>query len=304
MSDPLHDHMVRVAAFKWLEEQVVAVGDYVLPWALLRAGFSFEGTRVPLVSPKGIFRPAVLPEIPLTIRSSESGPYDDGLSPDGHLLYRYRGKDPWHRDNVGLREAMIQSKPLIYLRAAGGGRYLTAWPIYVVDDDPAGLTFTVSLERSRALGRGDDEGLIQDPPDIQQAYGSATVRRRLHQSIFRERVLSAYRRQCALCRLRYPELLDAAHIIPDPELEGEPIVQNGLSLCKLHHAAFDHNFLGVRPDYVVEVREDVLEEEDGPMLVHGLQDLHSQRILLPRLSRLRPDPERLASRYERFRAAG
>jgi predicted restriction endonuclease len=40
-------------------------------------------------------------------------------------------------------------------------------------------------------------------------------------------------------------------------------VPNGLSLCALHHAAFDGNVLEVRPDLKVEIRLGVLEEEDG-----------------------------------------
>ncbi len=44
-----------------------------------------------------------------------------------------------------------------------------------------------------------------------------------------------------------------------------------MSLCQLHYAAFDRSFLGVRPDYIIRVRTDVLEEVDGPMLRHGLQ---------------------------------
>ena len=80
---------------------------------------------------------------------------------------------------------------------------------------------------------------------------------------FRERVLEAYRHQCALCHLKHDELLDAAHIIPDADPEGEPVVSNGLALCRLHHSAFDKFFIGVRPDYRIEVRPDLLEEEDG-----------------------------------------
>lgn len=97
-------------------------------------------------------------------------------------------------------------------------------------------------------------------------YITATVRQRLHQRTFRERVMQACGEQCSLCRLRHGELLDAAHIIPDGRPGGDPIVQNGLALCKLHHAAFDRRFLGIRPDYMVEVRRDLLEENDGPML--------------------------------------
>jgi putative restriction endonuclease len=100
-----------------------------------------------------------------------------------------------------------------------------------------------------------------------------------------------------VCRLRHPELLDAAHILPDGHPRGLPVVPNGLSLCKLHHAAFDEHVLRVRPDYVIELREDVLHEEDGPMLEHGLKGFHGKVLLLPRTASLRPDPELLDLRY-------
>ena len=87
---------------------------------------------------------------------------------------------------------------------------------------------------------------------------------------------------------------------PDGEPGGDPIVSNGLALCKLHHAAFDNFFLGIRPDYVIEIRPDVLDEEDGPMLLHGLQGLNGKRIFAPRSPRFRPSPERLQIRYQQF----
>ncbi len=116
-------------------------------------------------------------------------------------------------------------------------------------------------------------------------------------------MLEAYRRQCAFCRLRHEELLDAAHIVPDPEPLGEPRVQNGLALCTLHHAAFDRLFLGVRPDYVIEVRPDILSEGDGPTLVHAIQRLHGSRIVMPASRNDRPDPNLLEVRYSQFRQA-
>ena len=125
----------------------------------------------------------------------------------------------------------------------------------------------------------------------------------MHQQAFRERVLQAYRDHCAICRLRHRELLDAAHILADAHERGEPVVSNGLALCRLHHAAFDTNILGIRPDYVIEIRTDILEEIDGPMLQHGIQGFQNTRIQLPRHLELRPDPERLAERYDAFRRA-
>jgi len=69
-------------------------------------------------------------------------------------------------------------------------------------------------------------------------------------------------------------------------------VSNGLSMCKIHHAAYDSDIVGVRPDGVAEVRRDVLEETNGPMLRHGLQEVHGVRLLLPRSPALRPSVER------------
>ncbi len=113
----------------------------------------------------------------------------------------------------------------------------------------------------------------------------------------------AYRTTCSVCRLRHGELLDAAHIVGDKQEHGDPVVPNGLALCKIHHAAFDANILGVRPDYVVEVRADVLAEIDGPMLKYGLQENHGGSLFVPRSPAERPDPERLEVRYEEFRRA-
>jgi putative restriction endonuclease len=126
---------------------------------------------------------------------------------------------------------------------------------------------------------------------------------RLHQQSFRARVLVAYRDRCAVCRLRHRELLDAAHILPDGHPEGRPVVPNGLSLCTLHHAAFDRYVLGVTPDLGIEIRGDVLEEEDGPMLQHGLQGFHGAKLIIPTASHLQPNRIFLATRYELFRKA-
>jgi putative restriction endonuclease len=79
-------------------------------------------------------------------------------------------------------------------------------------------------------------------------------------------------------------------------------VENGIALCSLHHDAFDCLFIGIRPDYSVEVRAAILQEHDGPMLRHGLQGLQGGVLTVPRNPSLRPSPELLARRWERFRA--
>ena len=46
--EPTADHQVRLAAFRWLREQIDLRGDDVLPWSLLLHGFEHNGRRVPL----------------------------------------------------------------------------------------------------------------------------------------------------------------------------------------------------------------------------------------------------------------
>lgn len=292
------DLQVRLAAFDWLARQAELHGD-VLTWPTLIRGFAFHGTKVPLVSMQGIFKPAIC-EIPLSIRTSFSGPYDDSFLADDLLEYRYRGTDPNHRDNRGLRRAMEERRPLIHLYGLVKGRYFVIWPVYVVHDDPKALTFTIQADASEAALTD----TAPEPAAARRAYVTSTVRRRLHQRSFRERVLAAYRSQCSMCRLKHPELLDAAHIVPDSDPRGTPEVPNGLSLCKIHHAAFDRHIIGVSADYGIVVREDILEEIDGPMLQHGLKELHGGKLVVPRNQPLRPDRELLGLRFEAFRRAG
>jgi putative restriction endonuclease len=294
------DEAIRLRAFAWLKEQAAIHGD-VLPRPLLEKGFEFEDERIPLLGPQGIFKPRYL-NLPLSITTAPKGPYADSFSHDGYLLYKYRGTNPFHRDNVGLRQAMTQGTPLIYFHGLVPGRYLATWPVYIVGDDPAALTFKAAVDDA-AMGLMGDQTVVSAADDVRRAYITTIVRQRLHQRSFRERVLRAYREQCSLCRLRHYELLDAAHIIPDTEPEGLPSVRNGISLCRFHHAAFDALLLGITPDYTVEIRIDVLKEIDGPMLQHGLKELHEARIVLPRDKQSWPDQQALDLRYQRFRLA-
>jgi putative restriction endonuclease len=138
---------------------------------------------------------------------------------------------------------------------------------------------------------------LEDP--IERRYVFRETRVRIHQARFRGSVVPAYRSQCAICRLKEIRLLDAAHIIGDLQAHGDAVVSNGLSLCSIHHRAFDHHLVGVSPDYLVQVSPRLLNDEDGPMLdlLKGFQD---QPIEVPRRAQLRPDRERLVERFERF----
>lgn len=288
---------IRMAAFRWLEEQT-AHSD-VLTWHTLAQGFTYQGERVTLVGQQGIWKPRAFAQIPISIRSTPHSGYGDLVTDDGFLLYSYRRTDPFHRDNTGLREAMRQNVPLIYFHGIGDGKYVPTWPVFVVDDRPSDLSFVVAVDAVEAINPLSGEA-VGEGDYYRRRYVTAAARVRLHQAAFREKVINAYRSQCAFCRLRHLELLDAAHIIPDREAAGEPIVPNGLALCKIHHAAYDQNIIGVTPDYEILVRDDVLAEEDGPMLQYGIQALHKRSLILPERRKDWPDRDRLAVRFEIF----
>src|SRR5438105_1892477 len=103
-----------------------------MPRETLVDGFTFEGRRVPLMSPQGIFTPAAC-SMPLSLTTvpvvaGQDRPYDDEVSDDS-IQYRYRGTDPNHRDNALLRKAMLHRVPLVYFHGIVPGRYEAEWPV-------------------------------------------------------------------------------------------------------------------------------------------------------------------------------
>jgi putative restriction endonuclease len=265
-------------------------------------GVQLRGQRVPIWNyQKGIFKPAILGRegAALSVQTSADSPYADVHDPDaGHFVYQYRGTDPEQADNVALRRAMIGQRPLLYLVAVDPGVFDAILPVYGAADDPQRLQFTLVADVSSASVNVDPRVI-----EVRREYVTRAVMQRMHQQQFRRVVLSAYRNQCTICRLRHLELLDAAHILADSDPRGEPVVSNGLGLCKIHHSAFDADIIGIDADMRVHVREDVLKEKDGPMLRYGLQEVHRNQLQLPRREVDRPNRDFLAMRFTRFTSA-
>jgi putative restriction endonuclease len=171
--------------------------------------------------------------------------------------------------------------------------------VYLTGDNP--VREVVSFQAALPVADTTSAGVLSD--ELVRRYATHEAQIRLHQHHFRHRVLRAYRTQCAVCRLREAPLLQAAHIIEDRDPQGAAAVVNGIALCAIHHLAYDRNLLGIAPDGVVHIAIRLLEEIDGPMLRVGLQGFHGDGITQPRDRRDRPDPDRLRTRFERFRAA-
>lgn len=262
--------------------------------------FTFEGERMPLVdAQRGIRKPTVL-DAALSIRTvyrpeGATRPYEDAAGLDGFIRYKWRGDDGDHPENRALRATMRDKLPLIWFFGVGPGVYQPIFPIYLIREEPCEQQFVVAQENTLDLAA---EGPLEEQL---KRYVIRETKQRLHQPVFRATVMCAYETRCAVCALRHTELLDAAHIVPDSEEAGVASVRNGIALCKIHHAAFDAKILGIRPDKVVQIRADLLEEVDGPMLQYGLKERHNQALMaLPRARREQPDPELLEIEYQRF----
>lgn len=295
------DTQLRTIVFNWLTSQINIYGD-VLDRKLLAEGFIYNNERITLLGPQGIWKPKSF-QLPLSITTTTDSPYSDSIdSNTGLLTYNYRTEGIEHYTTKNLIEVMQKKIPLIYFHGIIPGKYLATFPVYIINNNPKSSSFTVAVDDIHEIVQVDKFDAVVEPNEtyLRRKYITTEVKVRLHQRIFRERVIEAYKTQCAFCRLRHNELLDAAHIIPDGEEFGEPEISNGLSLCKIHHAAYDKLIIGITPDYIIQVKKEILEEIDGPMLKYGIQSLNGSKLILPTKEKNYPDREKLAVRFDRF----
>ena len=306
MNNDNRDSRMRIAAF----EQVRRLGEVHdhLTANELKPGFIFEGERIPLINPqRGIFKPQQMRFL-LSIRTVFPKPggkiwYDDQrdvhrqiFEGDETVDYAFMGQNPEAADNRWLREAFQSRIPVIYFLGIAPARDQSMFPAFISEWDANDLKARV------AFGVPEQEVLAPPESALERRYALRAVKQRLHQASFREAVITAYNGRCAVSGLPEQRLLDTAHIISDKnERLGQPIVANGLPLSKIHHAAFDAHLIGIDPDYRLHVSDRLLDQNDGPML-EALKQLSGETIHLPNRVKDRPDRDRLALRFGRFKA--
>jgi putative restriction endonuclease len=299
------DTLMRLAAFEHVRRLAEIYNQ--LTATELKPGFMFEGERIPLINPqRGIFKPQQMRFL-LSIRTVFPKPggkvwYDDQrevhrqiFEGDEMIDYAFMGQNPDAADNQWLREAFENRVPIIYFLGIAPGRYQATLPAFISGWDGQALKARV------IFGAPDQETLARPETSRERRYALRAVKQRLHQASFREAVISAYNGRCAVSGLPEPLLLDAAHIVADKDEHlGQPVVPNGIPLSKIHHAAFDAHLIGIDPDYCMHVAERLLGLSDGPML-EALKRLNGETIHLPNRTKDRPDRDRLAIRFERFK---
>jgi putative restriction endonuclease len=306
MDEADRDTRIRLAAFEHVRK--LSEIHIHLTATELKPGFVFEGERIPLMNPqRGIFKPQQMRFL-LSIKTVFPKPggkvwYDDQrevhrqiFEGDETVDYAFMGQDPDAADNRWLREALENQVPIIYFLGIAPGRYQAMLPAFISGWDAKALKARV------AFGVSDQESLLPPETELERRYALRAVKQRLHQASFREAVIVAYNGRCALSGLPEPLLLDAAHIVTDKDEKlGQPVVANGISLSKVNPAALDTHLIGIDPDYRLHVSDRLLKRKDGPML-EVLRRLNGETICLPNRVKDHPDRDRLALRFERFKA--
>lgn len=298
----MRDDDLRSSCIASLEVLSAQFGEEIPYPGALAEGFAYRGRRVPFLSTqKGIYRAAAQGgPAALSIQTSWKSPYGDAVTDVGYL-YHYRAGAIEQADNRALVAAYDLGVPIVHFVATRPNYYKPIYPCFVTENDSVNRYVIVSP--GKLVGPFDErEPVLVDDP-IERRYVFRETRVRVHQARFRARVVPAYGERCAICRLREAQLLDAAHITSDREDEGEPIVSNGLSLCSIHHRAFDQDLVGIAPNYEVHVARQLLDEEDGPML-ELLKRFHGESIVMPVRKTWYPDRARLEERFARFSAKG
>ena len=289
-----NDAQIRSAAFQRVRELEARFGG-AIPAAAIESGFILHGESIHLSGrARGIFHPKQMQRGVLSIkttipREGRQRRYNDIASDDGFFEYKFTGTDPRSNDNRRLRESMEDGTPLIYFHGVAPSVYQAMSPAFIIDWDPRRLSVRVVPGE---LING--EPILSESIDTRR-YVVVAAKRRLHQAVFRELVLDAYEGRCAVSGLPERRLLHAAHILPDRDERGLPVIGNGIAMSTLYHAAYDANLLGIDPDGVIQVSEDLLCIHDGPTLEYALKAVHGTHLRQPRALTNQPNREFLAA---------
>lgn len=304
-----NDEVIRSAAFSRARLLESFYGDSI-PWAEIEKGVMVEGQRIRLASKaEGIFKPKECSTGALSIKTTvpkkgRYNIYDDKESDDGFFHYSLKASGNL-KSNLYLEQCRQHQLPIIYFIGVTPGCYKAVFPCFIDDiDAAAGFALVSPGVHIASYSQVADEVMARKPPSsLERKYAVREVKSRLHQAAFRDMVLSAYHYKCAISGLPVPELLEAAHIIPDSHELGLAEVQNGICLSRLHHKAFDAMLIGIRPDYTLVVSERLKAINDGPILEEGLKKMDGKVIWVPGAEEMKPSRSHLEMRWEHFLGA-
>lgn len=305
----INDDSIRSAAFTRVRLLESFYGDSI-PWSEISKGININGAHIHITSKaEGIFKPKEINEGAISIKTTvpkkgRYNIYDDKEFDDGFFHYSLKASGNL-KSNSYLKQNYLNKTPLIYFIGVTPGFYKAVFPCFVngFDETTQAALVAPGIHIESYASLTDQKEKLLPPTFIERRYAVREVKARLHQEAFRDMVLTAYNHKCAISGLPVPDLLEAAHIIPDAHEQGLAEVQNGICLSRLHHKAFDKMLIGIRPDHTIVVSEKLKSISDGPILEYGLKQIDGLRISIPKKIELQPSSKYLEMRWEHFLSA-
>jgi len=131
--------------------------------------------------------------------------------------------------------------------------------------------------------------------DFPEGHLTITHTRYKRDPRFKLIVYDAYNNKCAMCSIGL-ELIEAAHIVPHSHEKGTDEIGNGISLCALHHTAYDRSLIYFDDEFNIHINQSKMEYLEKMGLDSGFrkfQGLAFDKIQLPTNHILRPNVENI-----------
>ena len=291
-------------ALKHIQQLEWVYGD-AIPWNVIELGFEYNNEKILIANKaRGIFKPKQMTRGLLSIkttipRKGRVNIYNDKEDDNGFFRYSLQRGDPKSGGNKHLWEALEDSTPFIYFYPIAPAVYNAIWPCFVKNIHPHDNYAEITVG-SEIPAPSESNQHWYAPKDIETRYIVRETKIRLHQASFREAVLFAYDKKCAITGLPSPKLLEAAHIIPDQLIGEKQSVTNGIALSRLHHKAYDVNLIGIDPDYKIHVSDELRLGNSNKFLKVGILDFEGRDITLPKNIGMCPNKDYLARRFEDY----
>jgi len=204
--------------------------------------------------------------------------YPDDISESG-VLYHYPTTQRSGHDETEIEATQSASKhkmPVFVITHSSKGNFRDVHRAFVLDWDDTSRIFLISFSDVESVtpllsAMEEDESPFALTAEPSKKKREINVRD--DQPGFKFRVLRRYGPKCAVCSIRFPELLDAAHI-REIRHKGSNDARNGIVLCATHHRAFDRGLFWIEPDSLrIIVTPGTLSREDLGITIDSLKSM-------------------------------
>lgn len=230
--------------------------------------------------------------------SRADGPYTDNIS--GGIFYYdgegLEGDQKLTTANKSLTEANTDFRPIYGFRQeASEGKWKYIGLLEVLDYDYARKNnrkvyeFKLRQKNIESIDEVlDEESKIEQDSSLptpkletERKTVSSQLSRKVRDEAFRRKIKKIYNDTCVVCRkkrytnAKYPEV-QAAHIYP-VEKNGTDDLRNGITLCRLHHWAFDGGLFSITDELKTIVKKELLNDKN----YDEITNYDASSILLP-----------------------